>query len=67
MCQFEDIDYNKINLNKLNTDDLNKHKANMELKYQANAILPGSENFVYDVEKEFDCDEYDNEWDESMT
>jgi len=50
----------------LSTAELNKHKNMMEKKFEQNAILPGSENFVYDVEKEFECDEYDNSWDEEI-
>ncbi len=64
--KFDGIDYETENLNKLTTKELNIHKAIMEKDYTKNAILPGSEDFVYDVQKEFECDEYDNEWDEEI-
>ncbi len=35
----------------------------MEKVYMKNAILPDADNFVYDIQKEFDFN-YDNSWDD---
>ena len=63
---YSDFDYDNENLNKLSTVELKKHKKLMEKKFKKNAILPESDNFVYNVEKEFDCQDYDNEWDDEI-
>jgi len=52
------------NLNKLTTEELNKYKAEMEKDYQKNAILPESEKFVYDIQKEFEINDFNNDWDD---
>ena len=38
----------------------------MEKEYLKHAILPDSENFVYDIQKDFEIENYDNEWDEEL-
>lgn len=36
----------------------------MDLLYNKNAILPGQENFVFDVRKDFNVNKFDPEWDD---
>jgi len=64
LVTIKNVNYETTNLNLLTTYELNKHKKIMEKQYEKNAILPGSEDFVYDVEKNFNCGDYDNEWDD---
>jgi len=42
-------DYEKEDLNKLNLDELKMRKEEMEVLYKKNAVLPGDDNFVFDV------------------
>lgn len=63
---FDEFDYGNTNLNKMTTQELNKHKNYMDKGYEKNAILPGSEQFVYDVQKDFNYEECDNSWDEEI-
>jgi len=50
----------------LTTEELNLHKNEMEKGYIKNAVLPDSEGFVYDIQKSFENDNYENEWDEEL-
>ncbi len=43
------FDYENENLNKLDNEQLNKRKDAMEKLYNKNAVLPGDENFIFDV------------------
>jgi centrosomal protein CEP19 len=43
------FDYDKEDLNKLETEELKKRKEEMDKLYNKNAVLPGDENFVFDV------------------
>lgn len=36
----------------------------MDLLYNKNAILPGQDNFIFDVRKDFDIEQYEPEWDD---
>jgi hypothetical protein len=51
-------------LNRLGEGDLKKRKNEMDVLYNKNAILPGSEGFEFDVRKDFDINKYDAEWDD---
>ena len=42
-------DYENEDLNKLNLDELKSRKDEMEVLYKKNAVLPGDDNFVFDV------------------
>jgi len=42
-------DYENEDLNQLSTDELKKRKEEMERLYVKNAVLPGDENFKYDI------------------
>jgi len=42
-------DYDNEDLNKLNLEELKLRKDEMESLYKKNAVLPGDENFVFDV------------------
>ena len=57
-------DFINKNLNKLSTEELNLYKAEMEKDYLKNAILPESDKFVYDIQKDFDINNCNNEWDD---
>lgn len=57
-------DLANLNLNKLTTEELNKYKAEMEKEYIKNAINPESDNFIYDVQKEFNIENCNNDWDD---
>jgi hypothetical protein len=61
---YQFYNYECEDLNKLNTDELNKRKDEMEKLYTKNAILPNSENFVFDVRKEFNVQNCEAEWDD---
>ena len=42
-------DYENEDLNKLNLDELKSRKDEMDVLYKKNAVLPGADNFVFDV------------------
>ncbi len=42
-------DYHNEDLNQLQTEELKKRKEEMDKLYQKNAVLPGDENFQYDI------------------
>ena len=42
-------DYDNEDLKHLTTDELKKRKEEMERLYSKNAILPGDQNFKYDI------------------
>ncbi len=42
-------DYQNEDLNQLEVDELKRRKDEMDKLYQKNAVLPGDQNFQYDV------------------
>eukprot|EP00391_Amoebophrya_sp_Ameob2_P000246 CAMPEP_0179006370 /NCGR_PEP_ID=MMETSP0795-20121207/14506_1 /TAXON_ID=88552 /ORGANISM="Amoebophrya sp., Strain Ameob2" /LENGTH=376 /DNA_ID=CAMNT_0020701103 /DNA_START=1487 /DNA_END=2617 /DNA_ORIENTATION=- len=59
-------DYDSYDLNKLTKEEVAKHKAAMDVGFEANRVKPGDPKFVYDLRKEFrDSPTLDNDWDDT--
>ena len=61
----EDIDYNKKDLNKLSRSEVEKHKKEMDVEFNKNALKPGDAGFVYEKEVDFVPGNEKNEFDET--
>ncbi|KAJ3128743.1 Centrosomal protein of 19 kDa [Physocladia obscura] len=56
-----------LDLNKLDDDTILKFKNEMNTDFEKNRVTPNDPEFKYDVQKNFELGNEDNEWDESST
>ncbi|KAJ3192256.1 Brefeldin A-inhibited guanine nucleotide-exchange protein 2 [Irineochytrium annulatum] len=57
----------KLNLNKLTDDELEAVKNKMESEFVKKLIKPGDPGYKYDVQKSFDGEKENNEWDDESS